>query len=160
VPQGQQLPVHALGCALVELLKVHLQRIRRVSLRRACPWLTSTCRHGSSSGCEKLTTRYVCALEHESTVSRIQLCRNGLKTLSTHKGIHVLLLNVATLLRQFCHTTSHDSDCSRVCEHYRPPAASTAASTRSQNCKLHLEGRLRLRAAAFSVIASTSRSAR
>jgi hypothetical protein len=154
VPQGQQLPVHALDCALVELPKVHLQRIRRVLLRRACPWLTPTCRHCSSSGCAKLTTRCVYVLEHESTVSRIQLSRMELKTLSTHKGIHVLLLNVAMLPCQFCHTTSHDSDCSRVCVHYRPPAASTAASTRSQDCKLHLEGRLRLRAADFSVIVS------
>ena len=32
MPQGQQLPVHALGRALVELMKVLLQRIHRVLL--------------------------------------------------------------------------------------------------------------------------------
>ena len=108
MPQGQQLPVHALGRALVELMKVLLQRIRRVLLRRACPSLTTTCRlkaRQQQRMCEvgallpHVMTLYMYTLEHESAVSRIQSCRNEfIKPLSRHTGIHGLFLNVAMLL--------------------------------------------------------------
>ena len=114
MPQGQQLPVHALGRALVELMKVLLQRIRR-----ACPSLTTTCRLKTRQQQQQqqrirevgallphVMPLYMYILKHESAVSRIQSCRNEfIKPLLRHTGIHGLFLNVAMLLCQFRHTT-------------------------------------------------------